>query len=779
MLHQITGLHQCRRKLFAALPHIHSVRRRGFSVAQLETPEVDIALSTGRVVRISSGKYARFADGCAVVTIGDTAVMVTAVARQKSQNTSFLPLVVDYRQKSAAAGRIPTNFLRRELGPSEKEILSARLVDRSIRPLFPADFRLDTQIVCNMLAIDSSNPPDVQAINGASAALALSDIPWNGPVGAVRLGLVDNEVIVNPTRREMQLSALDLVVTATRQNLVVMLEGRGNVVNENEIRMAIKRGTKEAQLIINGIERLQKTHGKAKRPIEPSPTVDEEIAGAVRTMAEMRLREIFRDFTHDKFSRDQAVSKTRTDTIDKVWSSYPTADPGLISEAFNKFTRSVFREMLLEDGVRCDGRGLDDLRPISCSVNLHKPLHGSALFQRGQTQVFSTVALDSPESALRLDPVTSLDAGMKSKNFFLHYEFPPYATGETGKIGPIGRREIGHGALAEKGLVPIIPAEHPFTIRLTSEVLESNGSSSMATVCAGSMALMDAGVPVTEAAAGVAIGLVTKYENNDTKHLLDYRILSDLLGIEDYMGDMDMKVAGTRRGITAIQADLKIPGIPLKVVMEALQKSMEARFKILDIMDGTIGATRTIKKDCWPVTDRLVIEPSQRSRLLGPGGVNLRRLYLETGVQLTQEDETSFRIFAPSEAAMHEAKEHLEELLKTEKIPDLEFGAIYTAKIVELRDTGVMVTLYPSMPPTLLHNSQLDQRKIAHPSALGLPVGSEIQVKYFGRDPVSGFMRLSRKVLQGPATAMIRNLDRTSSSSSSSSSGGSNGDAKT
>ncbi|XP_035794422.1 polyribonucleotide nucleotidyltransferase 1, mitochondrial-like [Anopheles albimanus] len=774
MLHHITGFHQCRRKLFTALPHIHTARRRGFSVAQLETPEVDVALSTGRVVRISSGKYARFADGCAVVTIGDTAVMVTAVARQKSQNTSFLPLVVDYRQKSAAAGRIPTNFLRRELGPSEKEILSARLVDRSIRPLFPADFRLDTQIVCNMLAIDSSNPPDVQAINGASAALALSDIPWNGPVGAVRLGLIDNEVIVNPTRREMQLSALDLVVTATRQNLVVMLEGRGNVVNENEIRMAIKRGTKEAQLIINGIERLQKTYGKAKRPIEPSPAVDEEIAGAVRTMAEMRLREIFRDFTHDKFSRDQAVSKTRTDTIDKVWSSYPTADPALISEAFNKFTRGVFREMLLEDGVRCDGRGLDDLRPISCSVNLHKPLHGSALFQRGQTQVFSTVALDSPESALRLDPVTSLDTGMKSKNFFLHYEFPPYATGETGKIGPIGRREIGHGALAEKGLVPIIPAEHPFTIRLTSEVLESNGSSSMATVCAGSMALMDAGVPVTEAAAGVAIGLVTKYENNDTKHLLDYRILSDLLGIEDYMGDMDMKVAGTRRGITAIQADLKIPGIPLKVVMEALQKSMEARFKILDIMEGTIGATRTIKKDCWPVTDRLVIEPNQRSRLLGPGGVNLRRLYLETGVQLTQEDETSFRIFAPSEAAMHEAKEHLEELLKTEKIPDLEFGAIYTAKIVELRDTGVMVTLYPSMPPTLLHNSQLDQRKIAHPSALGLLVGSEIQVKYFGRDPVSGYMRLSRKVLQGPATAMIRNLDRASSSSA-----GSNGDAKT
>ena len=276
--------------------------------------------------------------------------------------------------------------------------------------------------------------------------------------------------------------------------------------------------------------------------------------------------------------------------------------------------------------------------------------------------------------------------------------------------------------------------------------------------------------------------MITKYENNDTKHLQDYCILTDLLGIEDYMGDMDMKVAGTRRGMTAIQADIKVPGIPLKVVMEALQKSMEARFKILDLMDETIGASRTVRKDCWPVTDRLVIEAHQRAKLLGPGGTNLRRLYLETGVQLTPDDETSFRIFAPSEAAMHEAKEYLENLLKAEKIPDLEFGAIYTARIVELRDTGVMVTLYPSMPPTLLHNSQLDQRKvacerfsmipssllilffcsfqIAHPSALGLQVGAEIQVKYFGRDPVSGYMRLSRKVLQGPATAMIRNLDR-------------------
>ncbi|XP_058840703.1 polyribonucleotide nucleotidyltransferase 1, mitochondrial-like [Topomyia yanbarensis] len=745
-------------------PRIHHHFHRSLS-SVLETPDVDVSLSTGRIVRISSGKYARFADGCSVVSIGDTAVMVTAVAKSKptSGSNSFLPLVVDYRQKAAAAGRIPTNFLRRELGPSEKEILAARLVDRSVRPLFPAEFRSDTQLVCNMLAIDSSNLPDVQAINAASAALSLSDIPWNGPIGAVRVGLVDNEVIINPTRKELQLSALDLVVSATKQNLVVMLEGRGDVVNENELRMAIKKGTKEAQLIINGIEKLQKSFGKPKRTLEPLPQAEQEIEAAVRTMAEMRLREIFRDFAHDKFSRDNAVTNTRIDTIDKVWSCYPSSDPALITDCFNRFAKFVFREMVFEENRRCDGRYLDDLRKISCSVNLHRPLHGSALFQRGQTQVFATVALDSPESALKLDPITSLDTGVKSKNFFLHYEFPPYATGETGKIGPVGRREIGHGALAEKGLLPIIPNDHPFTIRLTSEVLESNGSSSMATVCAGSMALMDAGIPVHEAAAGVAIGLMTKYENNDTKHLEDYRILTDLLGIEDYMGDMDMKVAGTRKGMTAIQADIKVPGIPLKVVMESLQKAMEARFKVLDIMDQTIGTTRTLKKDCWPVTDRLQIEPHQRSKLVGPGGINIRRLYLETGVQLTQEDENTFRIFAPSDAAMHEAKEYLEKLMKVDRVPELEFGSIYTAKIVEMLDTGVMVKLYPTMPPALLHNSQLDQRKIAHPSVLGFEVGTEIQVKYFGRDPVSGFMRLSRKVLQGPATSLVRNLDRSGS----------------
>lgn len=407
------------------------------------------------------------------------------------------------------------------------------------------------------------------------------------------VGLCDGEVLINPTRRELQSSQLDLVVSATKQNLVVMLEGKGNVVLMQDLLKAIKQGTREAQFIIHEIERLQKSYGRTKRVVEELPETDPELEQAVKSMCEMRLREIFQDAQHDKISRDTAVNEVRANVIDKVWSSYPDTDPGLIGEEFNKTCRQIFRDLIFESNRRCDGRDYDSLRNISCQVDMYKPLHGSALFQRGQTQVFCTVSLDSPESAMKLDSLQALESGgLKAKNFMLHYEFPPYATGEVGRIGPLGRRELGHGALAERSLLPTLPHDYPFTVRLTSEVLESNGSSSMASVCGGSLALMDAGVPVSAPAAGVAIGLVTRYENNDTKHMQDYRILTDILGIEDYMGDMDMKVAGTRKGFTAIQADLKIPGIPLKLVMESLQKATDAKSKILDIMGDTIREPR-------------------------------------------------------------------------------------------------------------------------------------------------------------------------------------------
>lgn len=613
--------------------------------------------------------------------------------------------------------------------------------------------------------------PDVDAINAASAALHFSDIPWNGPVGAVRVAMDarEGEVITNPTRLELQNSSLDLIVAATKQNLVIMLEGRGDVVLLQDLQKAIKHGTREAQLIIAQIEKMRKEMKHLKEKREPQADsgkkleLTQEVIDAIKTMSTIKIKEIFRDSSHDKLSRDNAVSAVRTEVISGVWSSFPDHDVNQITDALNSYIIEVFRLLILEEDRRCDGRGFDDLRKISCQVDLFEPLHGSSLFTRGQTQVMCSVTLDSKHSAIKLDSLAALEAGVKEKNFFLHYEFPPYATGEIGRVGIVNRRELGHGALAEKGLVPVIPPNYPFTIRLNSEVLESNGSSSMATVCAGSMALMDAGVPIKAPAAGVAMGLVTKFENDDTKHIENYRILTDQLGIEDYMGDMDMKVAGTKKGVTSIQTDMKIPGLPLKIVFEALQKAADAKSKIIDLMSECINAPRLNRKDSWPVSDKLNFEPHQRTKIIGPGGMNMKRMFLQTGVHMDQIDDNTFELFAPSTSAMNEAKEFIDKLMEKERVPDLEFGGIYTAKIVELRDIGVMVTLYPSMPPALLHNSQLDQRKVAHPSALNLAVGQDISVKYFGRDPVSGLMRLSRKVLQSPASAIVKNLDRNAS----------------
>nr|CAI5850262.1 unnamed protein product [Callosobruchus analis] len=548
----------------------------------VKNSEVNISFSNGRNLNISSGQYARLADGCAVGTLGDTSVMVTAVSKTKPTQANFLPLVVDYRQKLAAAGRIPTNFFRRELGPTEREILTSRLIDRSLRPLFPDGYNYETQIVCNMLAVDGVHNPDVISINAASAALSLSDIPWNGPIGAVRVGFIDNEVIINPTRKELQLSLLNLVIAATRRNLIVMLEGNANDILLPDLQKSIKTGTKEAQHIVNGIEKLQKTCGKPKRSSEKPPEPSEEVMEAMRSLTEMRAKEIFKNYTYDKIGRDQALNEVRTDATEAIKPSFPDIDSNLINEAYNRIVKKIFRDVIFEEERRCDGREFDQLRDISCKVNLYKPLHGSSIFQRGQTQVFCTVTLDSHESAMKLDPLS----GIKEKNFFVHYEFPPFATNEIGRMGPIGRREMGHGALAEKGLMSVLPHDFPFTIRLTSEVLESNGSSSMATVCGGSLALMDAGVPLTSPAAGVAIGLVTRYN--------EYQILTDILGIEDYMGDMDFKIAGTRKGITALQADIKIPGLPLKIVMESLQKAVDAKSSILSIMHDCIDKPRWV-----------------------------------------------------------------------------------------------------------------------------------------------------------------------------------------
>ncbi|KAM6221166.1 polyribonucleotide nucleotidyltransferase 1, mitochondrial [Rhynchocyon petersi] len=722
-----------------------------------------VAVDLGsRKLEISSGKLARFADGSAVVQSGDTAVMVTAVSKTKPSASQFMPLVVDYRQKAAAAGRIPTNYLRREIGSSDKEILTSRIIDRSIRPLFPAGYFYDTQVLCNLLAVDGVNEPDVLAINGASAALSLSDIPWNGPIGAVRIGIIDGECVVNPTRKEMLASTLNLVVAGAPRSQIVMLEASAENVLQQDFCHAIKVGMKYTQQIIQSIQQLVKEIGVPKRTPQKLFTPSPEIVKHAHKLAMEKLYAVFTDYEHDKVSRDEAINKIRLETEEQLKEKFPEAEPYDLIESFNVVSKEVFRSIILNEYKRCDGRDLTSLRNISCEVDMFKTLHGSALFQRGQTQVLCTVTFDSLESSFKSDRIITAINGVKDKNFMLHYEFPPYATNETGKITGVNRRELGHGALAEKALYPVIPKDFPFTIRVTSEVLESNGSSSMASACGGSLALMDAGVPITSAVAGVAVGLVTKNSSEKTE-IEDYRLLTDILGIEDYNGDMDFKIAGTNKGITALQADIKLPGIPIKIVMEAIQQASVAKKEILQIMNKTISKPRASRKENGPVVETIQVPLSKRSKFVGPGGYHLKKLQAETGVTISQVDEETFSVFAPTPSAMHEARDFITEICKDDQEQQLEFGAVYTATITEIRDTGVMVKLYPNMTAVLLHNTQLDQRKIRHPTALGLEVGQEIQVKYFGRDPADGRMRLSRKVLQSPATSVVKTLNDRSS----------------
>ncbi|KAI1295584.1 Polyribonucleotide nucleotidyltransferase 1, mitochondrial [Halotydeus destructor] len=707
---------------------------------------VEIQLSNNRIIELSSGKLARFADGSCIGKSGDTSAMVTAVSRKTSvKGASFVPLTVDYRQKAAAAGRIPTNFLRREMGPSEKEILTSRMVDRSLRPMFPDGYFYDTQIVCNLLAVDGVNDPDVLAINAASAALAVSDIPWNGPIGAVRVGLIDDEVVVNPTRRESQVSILDLLVAGTESKNILMMEGSAKEpVLMNYMTKALKRAAKEIGTIVRGIKLLQKSVGKPKREsVLYVPSA--ELLAAIESLITEKLGLIYTNYTHDKISRDTEMQALRVEVAGQLADQFPDLDTELFQNAFSKLQRKIYANVVSATEKRCDGRSYSEMRPITCDVDLYKPLHGSAIFQRGQTQVFCSVAFDSQNSVLKSDPISILTGGLKEKHFMLHYEFPAYATNEIGRGTAFGRREIGHGALAEKALRPIVPEDFPFAIRLSCEVLESNGSSSMASICAGSLALMDAGVPIPEAASGVALGLI--YPEGSEEPI----ILTDIIGMEDYLGEMDFKVGGTKRGFTALQLDVKNEGIPSRVIMSALQKGHEAKLHIFSKMNEAISEPRTLKKENWPVSSSIEVPPHKRSQFLGFGGQNLKRVMAETGVQVTQDPENvnKYIIFAPSKQAMEEASELIEKSLTvSQKEPEFDFGGIYAAKVVEVREHGVMVTLHPNMTPVLLHLKELDTRKVQHPSALGIEVGQEFQVKYFGRDPVNGQVRLSRRVLQ-------------------------------
>ena len=746
----------------------HRYYKRNFSTSynvkngRLPPSELIVPLDNTSPLHLSFGKLARFADGSCVASIGGTSVLVTAVSKKTNTSSdiasqsvvpaSFVPLTVDYRQKAAAAGRIPTNHLRRELGSSDQEILTSRVIDRSIRPQFPKGYGSETQVVCNLLSADGVHDPHVVALNGASAALALSDIPWNGPIGAARVGY-PNEVqngfggfLLNPTRKELKTitenkgSSLNLLISGTRDSLVVMLESESSSIDPKLFLDGIKFGLKSASEIAAYIHSESDRQNVIKRhnPFIDSVhqyqiTADHPLHRAYKTielMCEQKLRTIFTDKSHDKTSRDVAAFSVRDQAISVLRNKESSLDSSFFYDAFNRLSRNMVASLGLDESIRVDGRRFDDIRPISCHVNTHPPLHGSAIFQRGQTQVFCTVSLDSLEStALKVDPVSALMGGTKEKNFFLHYEFPPYATNEIGRTGSAsGRRELGHGALAEKALKAVVPKNHPFTIRLTSEVLESNGSSSMASVCGGSLALLDAGVPLVSPAAGVAMGLLSREKSNTSRindnssilqdHDREYVVLTDILGMEDYHGDMDFKLAGTRYGITALQADVKLPGIPLNVVETALSKGHSAINKILDIMESSRenGSEPRESKHNWPVTEKVNVPAHKRARFLGSGGMNLKRLLAETGVQVTPESgteaSTTWSLFAPNSEALTEAKEFIGGILAEEKVPELEFGSIYPSIIREIRERGVMVELHPELPLVLVTNSQLDAKKV-------------------------------------------------------------------
>lgn len=729
---------------------------------------------SNKAITFKSANLAKFSDGACTCSLGETNVLVTAVCENSKQSSGgFTPFTVDYKQKAAAAGRIPLTHIRRDIGFSESEILTSRMIDRSVRPGFDIGFNRTTQVVCNLLSVDGHNDPDILAINGASASLSISDIPWNGPIGAVRMGLVGEILVPNPTRKEQEESRVNLVIASNANGNIMMLEGFcREPVLLNDIVKAIKSGVKKCNSVIDSIKKLQIDVGKPKRELDQSHKPTPEHINYVYDNARQRLETILTDYSLDKVSRDKRMKEVHEPLLEDFKSAFPTGDhiPAQFYEAFKSAVRKCYVDILKQKRLRCDGRKFTEIRPINCEIDLYKPLHGSALFQRGQTQVFCSATFDSPDTSFKNDPITLLTSGIKEKNFMLHYEFPPFATNEVGRIGSLpGRREIGHGALAERALRPMIPDNHDMTIRLNCEVLESNGSSSMASVCAGSLSLMDASVDIKENVAGVSVGLFKDESNWDEENEI---ILTDILGFEDYIGDMDFKIAGTKRAITALQLDVKPTfGIPPKILYKALNHGHTAKEKIITIMNGVIRQPREVKKKNHPILKTIYIPAHKKSKFIGLGGSNLKKLTAHIGVKITMLDETvegnfddkegrgNAVLFAPNKDALEEAEDFIQKLLEREtREPELDFNGIYSATIEEIRPNGVMVTLYPNMTPTLLHNSQLDIRAVSHPSALNLSVGQQIQVKYFGRDPASGQMRLSRKTLQISGTSKTHTL---------------------
>jgi len=678
----------------------------------------------GRALSIQVAKFAQQADGVVAVRYGNTVVLVTAcVSSEPREGIDFIPLTVDYEERLYAAGKIPGSFIRREGRPTEEAIITSRLIDRSLRPLLSKEFHYDVQVVATVLSVDQENDPDICALVGASAALALSSIPFYGPISAIHIGYIDDSLVVNPTLPQMEDSLLDLIVSSNSEN-VVMVEAGAREVSEEILLEAIKMGHEANQEIIELQKELRQNYGKPKVEIEPNELAA-DISSQIASIVGEQLSQVLEE--PEKLRRDKALISIKEALRNKLIDSF-TEDE--INFAFETQLKSAVRGKILQTKQHLDGRQAKEIRPISCEVGILPRTHGSGLFARGETQVLTITTLGSTSREQLLDGL-----GLEeTKRFMHHYNFPPFSTGEVKRIGATGRREIGHGVLVERAIAPVLPSEDdfPYTIRLVSEVLSSHGSTSMASACASTLSLMDAGVPIKAPVAGIAMGLLTGKDE-------DYVVLTDIVGMEDAYGDMDFKVAGTTRGITALQLDIKLRGIDYNVLAEALSQAHEARLEILQKMSSTISTSRSELSPYAPRMYEMTIDPSKIGSVIGPGGRVIRSIIDETKTTIDIKNDGTVLVGSPNEEGAQKAMKIIEDLTR-----EVEQGAIYTGKVTRLFNFGAMVEILPGKEG-LVHISELANYHVPQVEDV-VKIGDEVMVKVIGIDN-SGRINLSRKAV--------------------------------
>ncbi|MDY5106315.1 MAG: polyribonucleotide nucleotidyltransferase [Actinobacillus minor] len=682
-------------------------------------------------VTLETGAIARQATAAVMASMDDTTVFVTVVAKKEvNEGQDFFPLTVDYQERTYAAGRIPGGFFKREGRPSEGETLIARLIDRPVRPLFPEGFFNEIQVIATVVSVNPQISPDLVAMIGASAALSLSGVPFNGPIGAARVGFIDNQFVLNPTTSEQRLSRLDLVVAGT-DKAVLMVESEADILTEEQMLAAVVFGHEQQQVVIENIKEFVKEAGKPRWDwVAPEPNTD--LINKVKALAEVRLGDAYR--ITEKQARYEQIDAIKADVIAQLTAEDETISSGKIVDIITALESQIVRSRIIAGEPRIDGRTVDTVRALDICTGVLPRTHGSALFTRGETQALAVATLGTERDAQIIDELT----GEKSDRFLFHYNFPPYSVGETGRIGSPKRREIGHGRLAKRGVLAVMPTaeEFPYVVRVVSEITESNGSSSMASVCGASLALMDAGVPIKAAVAGIAMGLVKEEEK--------FVVLSDILGDEDHLGDMDFKVAGTREGVTALQMDIKIEGITPEIMRIALNQAKGARMHILGVMEQAIPAPRSEISDFAPRIHTMKIDPKKIKDVIGKGGATIRALTEETGTSIDIDDDGTVKIAATDNNAAKRVMERIEEI-----VAEVEVNAIYKGKVTRVVDFGAFVSILGGKEG-LVHISQITEARVERVADY-LSVGQEVQVKVVEIDR-QGRIRLTMKDLNNEAT---------------------------